>query len=148
MSSASERPVFKNGLIRWVDDRLPVIGFAYDHLVAYPAPRNLNYWWNFGSLAGIMLTLQILTGIVLVMHYTPHTSMAFDSVEHIMRDVNYGWLLRYAHANGASMFFIVVYIHIFRGLYYGSYKAPRELLWMLGVVILLLMMATAFMGST
>ena len=146
MSSASERPVFKNGLIRWVDDRLPVVGFAYDHLVAYPAPRNLNYWWNFGSLAGIMLVLQILTGIVLVMHYTPHTSMAFDSVEHIMRDVNYGWLLRYAHANGASMFFIVVYIHIFRGLYYGSYKAPRELLWMLGVVILLLMMATAFMG--
>ena len=119
---------------------------ATSEFVAYPTPKNLNYWWNFGSLAGIVLVLQIVTGIVLAMHYTPHTSMAFDSVEHIMRDVNYGWLLRYAHANGASMFFIVVYIHIFRGLYYGSYKAPRELLWMLGVVILLLMMATAFMG--
>ncbi|MBL8670290.1 MAG: cytochrome b/b6 [Alphaproteobacteria bacterium] len=112
----------------------------------YPAPRNLNYWWNFGSLAGLVLVTMIVTGILLAMHYTPHTSMAFSSVERIMRDVNYGWLIRYIHANGASFFFIVVYIHIFRGLYYGSYKAPRELLWMLGVVILLLMMATAFMG--
>ncbi|MBP6818041.1 MAG: cytochrome b/b6 [Ferrovibrio sp.] len=112
----------------------------------YPTPKNLNYWWNFGSLAGLCLVVQIITGIVLVMHYTPHTSMAFDSVEHIMRDVNYGWLLRYIHANGASMFFIVVYIHIFRGLYFGSYKSPREILWFLGVIILLLMMATAFMG--
>jgi quinol-cytochrome oxidoreductase complex cytochrome b subunit len=138
--------VFKSGLVRWIDDRLPVVGFAYDHLVAYPAPRNLNYMWNFGSLAGIMLMVQIITGIVLVMHYTPSTTAAFDSVEHIMRDVNYGWLIRYIHMNGASMFFIVVYIHMLRGLYYGSYKAPRELLWMLGVVIMLLMMATAFMG--
>jgi quinol-cytochrome oxidoreductase complex cytochrome b subunit len=146
MSAEQQRPVFKSGTLRWIDDRLPVLGFAYDHLVAYPAPRNLNYFWNFGSLAGIVLVLQILTGVILAMHYTPNADLAFDSVEHIMRDVNYGWLLRYAHANGASMFFIVVYVHIFRGLYYGSYKTPRELLWMLGVVILILMMATAFMG--
>ena len=146
MSAETSITVLKNPVLRWVDDRLPVVGFAYEHLVAYPAPKNLNYFWNFGALAGITLVLQILTGIVLAMHYTPESNMAFSSVEHIMRDVNYGWLLRYAHANGASMFFIVVYIHIFRGLYYGSYKAPRELLWMLGVVILLLMMATAFMG--
>ena len=130
----------------WIDHRLPIISFAREHLIEYPAPRNLNYWWNFGSLAGIALVLQIVTGIVLAMAYTPHTSLAFDSVERIMRDVNFGWLLRYAHANGASMFFIIVYIHIFRGLYYGSYKAPREILWWLGVIILLLMMATAFMG--
>lgn len=145
---ASEAPplVLKSPTLRWIEHRLPIIGFGYQHLVAYQTPRNLNYWWNFGSLAGICLMLQIVTGIVLAMHYTPHVAHAFDSVEHIMRDVNWGWFLRYAHANGASMFFIVVYIHIFRGLYYGSYKAPRELLWMLGVVILLLMMATAFMG--
>ncbi|WP_372071098.1 cytochrome b N-terminal domain-containing protein [Tistrella mobilis] len=130
----------------WIDHRLPIISFAREHLIEYPAPRNLNYWWNFGSLAGIALVLQIVTGIVLAMAYTAHTSLAFDSVERIMRDVNFGWLLRYAHANGASMFFIIVYIHIFRGLYYGSYKAPREILWWLGVIILLLMMATAFMG--
>jgi ubiquinol-cytochrome c reductase cytochrome b/c1 subunit len=146
MAAGSGKVVFKSGVLRWIDDRLPVVSALYNDAVVYQTPRNLNYWWNFGSLAGIMLTLQIITGIVLVMQYTPHTEMAFDSVERIMRDVNYGWLLRYAHANGASMFFIVVYIHMFRGLYYGSYKAPRELLWMLGVVILLLMMATAFMG--
>jgi quinol-cytochrome oxidoreductase complex cytochrome b subunit len=142
-----EAPVYSNRLVRWIEYRLPVFS-AVDSFVGsgYPAPRNLSYWWNFGSLAGIALMLQILTGVVLAMHYTAHVGYAFDSVEHIMRDVNYGWLLRYAHENGASMFFIVVYIHIFRGLYYGSYKAPRELLWMLGVVILLLMMATAFMG--
>ena len=142
----STTPIFKSGVLRWIDDRLPIPSLIYAELVAYPTPKNLNYWWNFGSLAGIALLLQIVTGIVLAMHYTPHTAMAFDSVEHIMRDVNYGWLLRYAHANGASMFFIVVFIHTFRGMYYGSYKAPRELLWMLGVVILLLMMATAFLG--
>jgi quinol-cytochrome oxidoreductase complex cytochrome b subunit len=141
-----ERPVYTNPVLRWIEYRLPVISASQEFLVDYPAPRNLNYWWNFGSLAGIALVLQIVTGIVLAMHYTPHVDFAFASVEHIMRDVNFGWLLRYAHANGASMFFIVVYIHIFRGLYSGSYKAPRELLWMLGVVILLLMMATAFMG--
>ena len=115
-------------------------------LVAYPTPRNLNYWWTFGGILTFMLGVQIVTGIVLAMHYTPHVDMAFNSVEHIMRDVNYGWLMRYVHANGASMFFLAVYIHMFRGMYYGSYKEPREVLWMLGVIIYLLMMATGFMG--
>ncbi len=133
-------------LVRWIDHRLPVISFLEHELTAYPTPVNLNYWWNFGSLAGIILVIMIVTGVVLAMHYTPHASLAFDSVERIMRDVNYGWLLRYVHMNGASMFFLIVYIHMFRGLYYGSYKYPRELLWILGVVILLLMMATAFLG--
>ncbi|MGF1477620.1 MAG: cytochrome bc complex cytochrome b subunit [Geminicoccaceae bacterium] len=147
MSADSQsKPTFDTGVVGWIEHRLPIISWGYKEFVDYPAPRNLNYWWNFGSLAGIMLMLQIVTGIVLAMHYTPHADLAFSSVEHIMRDVNYGWLIRYAHANGASMFFIVVYIHIFRGLYFGSYKQPRELLWMLGVVILVLMMATAFMG--
>jgi ubiquinol-cytochrome c reductase cytochrome b subunit len=139
-------PVFKNSLVRWIDYRLPVFTFMNHELNEYPTPRNLSYWWNFGSLAGIMLVTMIVTGVVLAMHYTPHVDYAFQSVERIMRDVNYGWLVRYLHMNGASMFFIVTYIHIFRGLYYGSYKSPRELLWMLGVVILILMMATAFMG--
>lgn len=133
--------------MQWWEDRLPIVGLIYGSLGSgYDAPRNLNYWWNFGSLAGFMLVVQIVTGIVLVMHYTPHVDYAFASVEHIMRDVNYGWLLRYVHANGASMFFIVVYIHMFRGLYYGSYKSPREVLWFLGIIIYLLMMATGFMG--
>ena len=136
----------QNPVVQWVEYRLPVFSFVNHHLVVYPAPRNLNYWWNFGSLAGIALVLQIVTGIILAMHYTPQADLAFDSVEHIMRNVNYGWLLRYAHANGGSMFFLVVYIHLFRGLYYGSYKAPREILWWLGLVILLMVMATAFMG--
>lgn len=135
------------GIKGWIEYRLPIFSFIDNSLgSSYPAPRNLNYWWNFGSIAGICLVLQILTGIFLAMHYTPHVDMAFDSVEKIMRSVNYGWLLRYAHAVGASMFFVVVYIHICRGLYYGSYKAPREILWWLGLVIFLLMMATAFMG--
>ena len=133
-------------VVKWIDSRLPIFSMVNESLVVYPTPRNLNYWWNFGSLAGIALVIQIVTGIVLTMHYTPHVSMAFNSVEHIMRDVNYGWLIRYIHMNGASMFFIVVYTHIARGLYYGSYKAPREILWWLGLVIFLLMMATAFMG--
>ena len=136
----------KSRLVRWFDERLPILSLLHGTLVSYPAPRNLNYWWNFGSLAGIALVIQILTGVVLAMHYTPTADGAFDSIEHIMRDVNWGWLIRYMHANGASFFFLVVYVHIFRGLYYGSYKAPREVLWMLGVIILLLMMATAFMG--
>ncbi|MEM7021442.1 MAG: cytochrome b/b6 [Pseudomonadota bacterium] len=146
-SHHQDGPEYSNPVIRWIEYRLPIFSLI-DNTVGsrYPAPRNLSYWWNFGSLAGLALMLQILTGVVLAMFYVGHTDMAFDSVERIMRDVNFGWLLRYAHANGASMFFIVVYIHIFRGLYYGSYKAPRELLWILGVVILLLMMATAFMG--
>ena len=135
-----------SGPVRWFDRRLPILSWTNHHLIDYPAPRNLNYMWNFGSLAGIALVLQIVTGIVLAMHYTPHADMAFDSVERIMRDVDYGWLVRYAHANGASFFFIVVYLHVFRGLYYGSYKAPREVLWWIGLLILLVMMATAFMG--
>jgi quinol-cytochrome oxidoreductase complex cytochrome b subunit len=139
-------PVFRNPMVRWIDYRLPVFTFLNHELNEYPTPRNLSYWWNFGSLAGIMLVTMIVTGIVLAMHYTPHTDYAFESVERIMRDVNYGWLIRYLHMNGASMFFIVTFIHMFRGLYYGSYKAPRELLWILGVVIFLIMMATAFMG--
>jgi ubiquinol-cytochrome c reductase cytochrome b/c1 subunit len=148
MASKKYDPNFKpKGALAWFEHRLPVFSFLDNSLGSkYPTPRNLNYWWNFGSIAGICLVIQILTGIFLAMHYTPHTSLAFDSVERIMRDVNYGWLLRYMHAVGASMFFVVVYIHIFRGLYYGSYQAPREVLWWLGLVILLLMMATAFMG--
>ncbi len=137
---------FKNPIISWIDYRLPVFTFLEHELHEYPTPKNLNYWWNFGSLAGIILVIMIVTGIILAMHYTPHTAFAFDSVERIMRDVNYGWLIRYIHMNGASAFFIVVYIHIFRGLYFGSYTSPREILWILGVVILLCMMATAFLG--
>ena len=135
-----------NPLVKWIDHRLPVFTFMNHELHEYPTPRNLSYWWNFGSLAGIVLVIMIVTGIMLAMQYTPHVDHAFASVERVVRDVNYGWLLRYIHMNGASFFFIVVYIHMFRGLYYGSYKAPRELLWMLGVIILLCMMATAFMG--
>ena len=134
------------GLTGWIDKRLPVFTFINHNLRDYPTPKNLNYFWNFGSLAGVTLVIMIVTGILLAMQYTANAELAFDSVERIMRDVNNGWLLRYIHMNGASMFFIVVYIHIFRGLYYGSFKAPREILWILGVLILLLMMATAFMG--
>ena len=140
------KPKFKNPVVNWIDYRLPIFTFMNHELNEYPTPKNLNYFWNFGSLAGITLVIMIVTGIVLSMNYTAHIDYAFDSVERIMRDVNHGWLLRYIHMNGASFFFIVVYIHIFRGLYYGSYKAPREILWILGVLILLLMMATAFMG--
>ena len=137
---------FSNPVVRWIDNRIPIFSFMNHEINEYPTPKNLNYFWNFGSLAGISLVIMIVTGIVLAMSYTPHVDFAFQSVERIMRDVNHGWLLRYIHMNGASFFFIVVFIHIFRGLYYGSYKAPRELLWILGVLILLLMMATAFMG--
>ncbi len=136
----------KNPVLKWFESRLPIIGLMHGSFVAYPTPRNLNYWWTFGGILSMMLGVQIITGIVLAMHYTPHVDLAFNSVEHIMRDVNWGWMIRYMHANGASMFFIAVYIHIFRGVYYGSYKEPREVLWILGVVIFLLMMATAFMG--
>ena len=137
---------FKNPVVNWIDHRLGIFTFMNHELNEYPTPKNLNYMWNFGSLSGIALVTMIITGIVLSMNYTPHVDYAFDSVERIMRDVNHGWLIRYIHMNGASFFFIVTYIHILRGLYYGSYKAPRELLWILGVLILLLMMATAFMG--
>ena len=136
----------KSAFAKWFHERLPVMDLVKGQALDFPTPKNLNYWWNFGSLAGLVLVIMIVSGIVLAMQYTPNTALAFDSIERIMRDVNYGWLIRYIHMNGASMFFVVVYIHIFRGLYYGSYKPPREVLWWLGVVILLLMMATAFMG--
>jgi len=129
---------------RWIKNY--IISIFTNHLIKYPTPININYAWSFGSLAGICLIIQILTGIFLAMHYTAHIELAFSSVEHIMRDVNNGWLIRYAHANGASMFFIVVYCHIFRGLYFGSYMHPRQLLWCSGVLMFILMMATAFMG--
>ncbi len=136
----------KNALAKWLEARLPIGALVHSSFIAYPTPRNLNYMWTFGGILSFMLVAQILTGIVLAMHYTPESTLAFNSVEHIMRDVNAGWLLRYLHLNGASMFFAAAYIHTARGLYYGSYKAPREVLWLLGIIILLLMMATAFMG--
>lgn len=138
----------QNAFLQWIEKRLPIGGLIHSSFVAYPTPKNLNYWWTFGGILSFMLGVQIVTGIVLAMHYTPHVDLAFNSVESIMRDVNYGWLLRYVHSNGASMFFIAVYIHIFRGMYYGSYKEPREVLWILGVIIYLLMMATGFLGYT
>jgi ubiquinol-cytochrome c reductase cytochrome b subunit len=137
---------FPNPVINWIDTRMPIFTMMQKEYGSFPTPKNFNYFWNFGALAMVNLMIMIVTGIFLAMNYVPNTTMAFDSVQRIMRDVNYGWMLRYIHQNGASMFFIVVYIHIFRGMYYGSYKYPRELLWMIGVVLLILMMATAFMG--
>lgn len=134
------------GIEKWIDARLPIVRLVHDSFVGFPVAKNLNYWWTFGAILAVCLVTQIITGIVLAMHYVPHVDMAFASVERIMRDVEYGWLIRYIHANGASMFFLAVYIHMFRGLYYGSYKAPREISWILGVIIYLLMMGTAFMG--
>ena len=139
-------PQFKNPVVRWIDYRLPIFTQLNHEYNEYPMPKNCNYLWSFGAIAMVVLITMIVSGITLAMNYTAHTSMAFESVERIMRDVNFGWLIRYIHMNGASMFFIAVFIHIFRGLYFGSYKAPREILWILGGVILLLMMATAFMG--
>jgi len=136
----------KNKAVRWLDSRLPIVSMMNDQAIVFPTPKNLNYMWTFGAILTFMLVTMILTGITLAMHYAANTEIAFDRVEHIMRNVNFGWLLRYIHAVGASMFFFAVYMHIARGLYYGSYKAPREVLWMLGVIILILMMATAFMG--
>ncbi len=144
--ASKERTKFDNEIVEWVDSRLPIFTMLQKEYGVFPTPRNFNYFWNFGAIAGIMLVTMIVTGIVLAMHYTGNTHLAFDSVERIMRDVNGGWLIRYIHANGASFFFLAVYIHIFRGMYYGSYKAPREILWILGVVIFLLMMGTAFIG--
>ena len=145
-SSHGTPPVFNNKVIAWIDHRLPIFSYLEKEYHTFPTPRNFNYFWNFGAIATVMLVLMIATGIVLATNYTPHVTMAFDSVERIDRDVPQGWLIRDLHMNGASFFFIAVYIHIFRGMYYGSYKAPRELLWILGVIIFLLMMATAFMG--
>ncbi|MDA9063114.1 cytochrome b/b6 [Candidatus Pelagibacter sp.] len=130
---------------KWFNDRLPLLTLA-SHLTDYPTPKNLNYWWTFGGILTFCLITQIVTGLTLAMHYIAHADLAFESVEHIMRDVNYGWLIRYIHANGASMFFLAVYIHIFRSLFYGSYKSPREIIWIIGIIIYLLMMAAAFMG--
>jgi ubiquinol-cytochrome c reductase cytochrome b subunit len=135
-----------NAVEKWVDERLPIVRFAKEHLVDFPTPKNLNYWWTFGGILAFMLVVQIVTGIILAMHYTPHVAMAFDSVEHIRRDVNGGRIIQAVHAVGASMFFFAVYIHMFRGLYFGSYKAPREILWILGVLLFVLMVTTAFMG--
>jgi ubiquinol-cytochrome c reductase cytochrome b/c1 subunit len=144
----SGHPIYEpqSAFMKWLERRLPIASFAYSSFIAYPTPRNLNYWWTFGGILTFMLGVQIITGIVLAMHYTPHVDFAFDSVETIMRDVNYGWLLRYLHANGASFFFVAVYIHMARGMYYGSYKEPREVLWILGVILFLLMVITGFMG--
>ena len=142
---SEEKYVPKSKLGQWFDRRLPLLTLAH-HINDYPTPKNLNYWWTFGGILTFFLIIQIITGLVLAMHYVAHADLAFGSVEHIMRDVNYGWLIRYLHANGSSMFFLAVYIHIFRALFYGSYKAPREMIWIIGMFIYLLMMATAFMG--
>ena len=144
--SAGPREPFANPVVEFIDSRLPIFTMMQREYGVFPTPKNFNYFWNFGAIAMFMLVLMIATGIFLAMNYNPSTAGAFNSVERIMRDVNFGWLIRYVHANGASFFFIAAYIHIFRGLYYGSYKNPRELLWILGVIIFLLMMATAFMG--
>ena len=136
----------KSALGRWFESRLPMMGLFHSSFVAYPTPRNLNYMWTFGAILSFMLIAQIVTGVVLAMHYVPSATEAFGSVNDIMRNVNYGWLIRYMHTNGASLFFFAAYIHMFRGFYYGSYKPPREVLWILGVIIYFLMMATAFMG--
>ena len=136
----------KSAIGRWFEARLPLMGLVHSSFIAYPVPRNLNYMWTFGAILSFMLVAQIVTGVVLAMHYVPSATEAFASINHIMRDVNYGWLLRYMHTNGASLFFIAVYVHMMRGLYYGSFKPPREVLWILGVIIYFLMMATAFMG--
>ena len=136
----------KSKVINWIDQRFPLTSFVEHDLTGYPTPRNLSYWWNFGFLAGFVLVLQIATGIFLAFQYKPDVGLAFDSIQHIMRDVNYGWLLRYIHATGASAFFFVIFVHMARTLYYGSYRAPRELLWWTGQGLLLLLMATAFMG--
>jgi len=136
----------KNSLTKWLDSRLPLLRFTNEHVLQFPTPKNLNYFWTFGFILTMCLVTQIVTGIILAMHYTPSVDSAFDSIEHIMRNVNYGWLIRYIHSNGASMFFLAVFIHMFRGLYYGSYKEPREVLWILGCIIYFLMIVTAFMG--
>ncbi len=136
----------KSAIGRWFESRLPLMGLVHSSFVAYPVPRNVNYMWTFGAILSFMLVAQIVTGVVLAMHYVPSATEAFDSINHIMRDVNYGWLVRYMHTNGATLFFLACYIHMFRGIYYGSFKAPRELLWIIGVVIYFLMAATAFLG--
>ena len=146
MDKSNENRKYNNSFLNWIEYRLPIVSYIEKEYVDYPMPKNCNYFWSFGAQATILLVVLIVSGIFLAMNYTPHTEMAFDSVERIMRDVNYGWLLRYIHLNGAAFFFIVVYIHMMRSMYYGSYKYPRELNWIFGVVIFLLMMATSFLG--
>jgi ubiquinol-cytochrome c reductase cytochrome b subunit len=137
----------KTAFTRWLDQRLPVLRLVNDVFVTYPTPKNLNFWYVFGSILAVILVVEIVTGVALAMHYVPNADLAFASIEQrIMREVNYGWLIRTAHATGASMLFLAVYVHMARGLYYGSYKAPREIVWILGVFLYLLMMATAFFG--
>ena len=137
---------WQGGLLGWIDARFPLSSMWYDHLARYYAPKNFNFWYYFGSLALMVLVLQIVTGIWLTMNYKPDAALAFNSVEYIMRDVNWGWLIRYMHSTGASFFFIVVYLHMFRGLIYGSFKKPRELIWIFGMTIYVCLMAEAFMG--
>ena len=146
MQNSSEPKKYKNSFLNWIEYRLPIVSYIEKEYGDYPMPKNCNYFWSFGALASIILVILIVSGIFLAMNYTPHTDMAFNSVERIMRDVSYGWLIRYLHSNGAAFFFIVVYIHMLRSMYYGSYKYPRELNWILGVFIFLLMMATSFLG--
>ncbi len=146
MENSPESKKYKNSFLNWIEYRLPIVSYFQKEYIDYPMPKNCNYFWSFGALATILLVVLIISGIFLAMNYTPHTDMAFDSVERIMRDVNYGWLLRYIHSNGASFFFIVIYIHMLRSMYYGSYKYPRELNWLFGVFIYFLMIITAFMG--
>ena len=134
------------GLVGWVDERFPLSSFIKNHLTEYYAPKNFNFWYFFGALALFVFVMQILTGIFLTMYYKPDAAQAFASVEFIMRDVSFGWLIRYMHSTGASLFFVVIYLHMFRGLMYGSYKKPRELLWLFGVAIFLLLMAESFFG--
>lgn len=135
----------RTGFEKWLHERLPIVSLIYDTIMI-PTPKNLNWWWIFGIVLAFALVLQIVTGVILAMHYTPNVDLAFASVEHIMRNVRGGYMLRYVHANGASLFFFAVYVHIFRGLYYGSYKSPREVTWIIGMLIYLVMMGTAFMG--
>ena len=146
VNKESKSQIKEGSVAGWIEERLPIFSYISEHLGQYRTPKNLSYFWNFGSLAGIALMIQIITGIFLAMHYTPHADHAFNSVENIMRNVNYGWLIRYLHAVGASMFFVVIYCHIARGLFFGSYKKPREIIWFTGIIIFLTMMATAFMG--
>ena len=137
---------WNKGLLGWIDARFPLSKMWYEHLAEYYAPKNFNFWYYFGSLALLVLVMQIFTGVWLTMNYKPDAELAFNSVEYIMRDVNWGWLIRYMHSTGASMFFIVVYLHMFRGLIYGSFKKPRELIWIFGMIIYVCLMAEAFMG--
>ena len=139
---------YANPILNWIEYRLPIISYFQKEYGDYPMPKNAKYFWSVGALLTICLVVMIVSGIFLAMHYTPHVDMAFESTERIMRDVSYGWLIRYIHSNGASFFFIVVYIHMIRSLYYGSFKYPRELNWILGVFIYFIMMATSFLGYT